>query len=284
MLRLWSIEELGEHWTLLPADLALLVDLPDTGKLGLAAQLTYWRQQGRFPDDEADLAPAVVEHLAAQVGVGRGALDGYDWSGRTGRRHRRTILGHLAIVGFDEAAEDAFRRWLADELLPREPGPAAFEEEIAGWFARGRVIRPGRYRLDRILRSACAAHDEAVLQRVADHLDTGMRGRLDALLADDGEGTAFARLVADPGRVGLESLLAEIGKLELLRGLALPPDLLRGLHPNQVKRFRRRAAVESAWELRRHPERIRWPLLAFYCVPREGEVVDGLVELLIQRA
>ena len=39
------------------------------------------------------------------------------------------------------------------------------------------------------------------------------------------------RLVADPGRVGLESLLAEIGKLELLRRLALPPDLLRGIHP-----------------------------------------------------
>ena len=284
MQRLWSADELGEHWTLLPEDLALLADLPDTGKLGLAAQLAYWRQNGRFPDDEADLAPAVVGHLATQVGVGVDALDGYDWVGRTGRRHRRTILGHLAIVGFDDAAEAAFRRWLADGLLPREPGPTALEEEIAGWFARGRVSRPGAYRLDRILRSACAAHDDAALQRITDRLDAGTRGRLDALLTDDGEGTAFARLVADPGRVGLESLLAEIGKLELLRRLALPPDLLRGLHPDQVKRFRRRAAVESAWELRRHPERIRWPLLAFYCVPREGEVVDGLVELLIQRA
>src|SRR3954462_10994299 len=128
MRRLWSIEELGEHWTLLPADLALLADLPDTGKLGFAAELAYWRQQGCFPDDEGDLAPAVGEPRGAQVGVGRGALDGYEWSGRTGRRHRRTILGYLAIVGFDEAAEDAFRHWLADELLPREPGPAALEE------------------------------------------------------------------------------------------------------------------------------------------------------------
>ena len=40
--------------------------------------------------------------------------------------------------------------------------------------------------------------------------------------------------------------------------------------------------VETAWELRRHPEHIRLPLLAFFCVPREAEVVDGLVELLIQ--
>ena len=52
--------------------------------------------------------------------------------------------------------------------------------------------------------------------------------------------------------------------------------------PISVKRFRRRAAVETAWELRRHPERTRLPLLAFYCLPREAEIVDGLVELLIQ--
>jgi len=61
-----------------------------------------------------------------------------------------------------------------------------------------------------------------------------MRERLDALLVDTGEGTGFARLAADPGRVGLESLLAEIGKLDLLRSLALPPDLLRGIHPDQL--------------------------------------------------
>jgi hypothetical protein len=109
-----------------------------------------------------------------------------------------------------------------------------------------------------------------------------MRERLGGLLVDDGDGTAYARLAADPGRVGLESLLAEIAKLEQLRALALPSDLLRGIHADQAKRFRRRAAVETSWELRRHPERIRLPLLAFWCAPREAEVVDGLVELLIQ--
>ena len=54
------------------------------------------------------------------------------------------------------------------------------------------------------------------------------------------------------------------------------------VHADLVKRFRRRAAVETAWELRRHPEGTRLPLLVFYCLPREAEIVDGLVELLIQ--
>ena len=210
------------------------------------------------------------------------ALDGYTWAGRSGRRHRLAIIDHLAITSFDKADEARLRHWLAHDALLRELSPPALDEEFSLWFARNRVTRLGAYRLGRILRSAQAAHDDAALQRVADRLDAGMRERLGALLADDGDGTAYARLAADPGRAGLESLLAEIAKLERLRALALPLNLLRGLHPDQAKRFRRRVMVESAWELRRHPERIRLPLLAFWCVPRAAEVVDGLVELLIQ--
>lgn len=270
-------------WSLLPDDLALLAGRVDAGKLGFAVQLAFWRQHGRFPDEEADVAPTVVAHLAAQIdaaqiGVGADALNGCAWAGRSGRRHRVAIIDHLAVAAFDEAAEARFRRWLADDALPREFAAPALDEELSAWFARSRVTRPGAYRLGRILRSAQATHDDAARQRVADRLDAGMRERLGALLADDGDGTAYARLAADPGRVGLESLLAEIAKLGQLRGLALPSDLLRGLHPDQAKRFRRRAAVESACELRRHSERIRLPLLAFWCAPREAEIVDGLVE------
>ena len=93
----------------------------------------------------------MVGHLAAQVGVEADALDGYDWTGRTGRRHRRLILDHLAVTAFDDTAEARFRRWLADELLPREPLPSAMDAEIGSWFARERVGRPGACRLERIL-------------------------------------------------------------------------------------------------------------------------------------
>src|SRR3954451_10824416 len=112
MQRLWSADELGEHWTLGPEELKLLTELTGAGKLGLAAQLAYWRQHGRFPNEEAELAPAVVGHLAAQVGVEADALDGYDLDGthrtpappphprpprgRCLRRHRRGQVPPLA--------------------------------------------------------------------------------------------------------------------------------------------------------------------------------------------
>ena len=74
---------------------------------------------------------------------------------------------------------------------------------------------------------------------------------------------------------GLESLMAELGKLDLVRALTLPAGVLDGMHPDLVQRFRRRAGAETAWELRRHPDRIRLPLLAFYCAPREAETPVG---------
>ena len=72
------------------------------------------------------------------------------------------------------------RTWLSDELL-REPTPSTLEGEVNACFACERVSRPDGYRLDRILRSARAAHDDAALKRVANRLDAGMRERLDAV-------------------------------------------------------------------------------------------------------
>ncbi|PJG45769.1 hypothetical protein CAF53_24095 [Sphingobium sp. LB126] len=70
-----------------------------------------------------------------------------------------------------------------------------------------------------------------MLAAVGDRLDDGARSRLNALLADDGEGAAYTRLSADPGKPGLDSLLAEIAKLELVRGLELSAELLAACIP-----------------------------------------------------
>ena len=64
-----------------------------------------------------------------------------------------------------------------------------------------------------------------------------MRGRLDALLADEGDGAPYTRLSADPGKVGLDSLLAEIDKLARIRAVGLPPDLLAACIPTPSSAF-----------------------------------------------
>ena len=45
--------------------------------------------------------------------------------------------------------------------------------------------------------------------------------------------------------------------------------------------MRSRAGSEDVWEMRRHPRPIRLALLSFFCAPREAEIIDSLVDLLI---
>jgi hypothetical protein len=79
---------------------------------------------------------------------------------------------------------------------------APADELLSNWFAGNRIVQPGTYRLDRIVRSTSSAHGAVALRTVAGRLDVGMRERLNALLSDDGEGAAFTGHTADPGRVG----------------------------------------------------------------------------------
>ncbi len=56
MQRDWSADELGMQWSLRPQDIALLAGMADAGKLGFAAQLAFWQQNGRFLAEEAEIA------------------------------------------------------------------------------------------------------------------------------------------------------------------------------------------------------------------------------------
>lgn len=45
--------------------------------------------------------------------------------------------------------------------------------------------------------------------------------------------------------------------------------------------YHQRAVAEELYELRRHPDDIRYTLVAAYCYLRRQEITDNLVELLI---
>ncbi len=85
----------------------------------------------------------------------------------------------------------------------------------------------------------------------------------------------------DLGRPSLESALTEIGKLARLRELELLTNLFAGLSPKVLIGYRQRAVAEELYELRRHPDNIRYTLVAAYCYLCRQEITDNLVELPI---
>jgi len=91
MKRTWTAEELLEHFTLLPDELAAVGNKAGVTRLGFAVLLKCFQYEGRFLRSKQEAAPEVVRFLAAQVGVDAVLFVQYAWEGRTIEAHRAQI-------------------------------------------------------------------------------------------------------------------------------------------------------------------------------------------------
>jgi len=290
--RLWEDDELAAEWTLEPNDQTLLANKAGPTRLGFAALLMFFRHEGRFPISKHEVPPAVVKHLASQVGIPADAYVAYDWQGRTIKYHRVQIR---AALGFREASvhdADNLVSWVTNDVLPHE---RALDRVRAAVYARCRELRlepPTPERITRLVRSAMASYERRVSQAVHGRLSPESVAALEGLLtaaktevaSGGGESTraALMELKTDPGPAGLESVLAEIAKLRRLRAIQLPPDLFAAVPPKVRQAYRQRVQVEEPYELRRHPDPVRSTLLAAWAADRSAELTDNLIETLVQ--
>jgi hypothetical protein len=121
---------------------------------------------------------------------------------------------------------------------------------------------------------------------VVDALESIIASRHDAQdeaeAADGARRTFFTELKADPGKLGLETLLAEITKLMRVRAVGLPPDLFTDVPQWRIEVWKNRALVEYPSTLRRdHTPEVRLTLLAVLCWCRLTEITDSLIQLFV---
>ena len=100
--------------------------------------------------------------------------------------------------------------------------------------------------------------------------------------SSEGDFLSFSELRADPGRISFESVFREITKLRTIQQLDIPDNLFTSIPQKIIKRSKLRAVSEKLPELRRHPEHVRYTILAAFFWLRCREITDNFIELLIQ--
>jgi len=291
-----AVRDIPEGWTLTPADLALVMAKGRANRLGFAVLLLFYRAHGRFPAAPTEIEPQAVDQVARQIGMGATPHDGLDLAARTWKRHRAEIR---ALFGYREATvadAEALEDWLRDQAATVGTVP---DHLVARLEARCRELAiepPSADRVERIVRAAIHAHEERLYARIRDRLAPETRARLEALLqpeSDAGSGSdgdaqpgaapaLLLRLRGDPGRPSLAGVQAELARLELVRRVGLPADLLDQVLSQELERYRRRVSVEAPHELRRHPEAARLTWLAAFVHLRGRQLTDDLVDLLTE--
>lgn len=147
-------------------------------------------------------------------------------------------------------------------------------------------------RIDRIIKSVIYKYETGFFQETFNKIASGTLSKIDILINDltsqeelelhDDSSLSFSELRADPGRISLESVFSELKKLRTFQELNLPDDLFNGIPNKTLKKYKQRAVSEDISELRRHPEKIRYTLLAVFFWLRKMEITDNIMELLIQ--
>jgi hypothetical protein len=206
----------------------------------LVAQLKYYRYSGRFPCSAGDIPPTILHYLANQVGADVDHIKAYDWSGRTGTRHRRGILQFLGVRRVSAEDKARFSNWLIEHAYSTGSDISDAHEHAFEWFRHRKKECPVGGQLDRLARSAYQQFEATLFKKISAQLSPACCQRLDSSLeSEDGE-AEFSKTKADPGRVGLDSVLKEIAKLAFINTIEMPENAWNDIHPKVLHRYRQR--------------------------------------------
>lgn len=210
----------------------------------------------------------------------------YDWAGRAISRHRMEIRHAFAFRECTVEDQAWLAEWLVGELCGVELSREWLAEAVVARCRKDRLEPPAPAKVTRLVASAVNTFEERFCRTTTDRLPAVTRSRLDALVAeddgDDGVGggrTFFTELKADPGALGLESLLDEVNKLQRVRQPELPPELFADVSEKLVSSWRARAAKQYPSDLLAAGDPVRYTLLATLCHVRQTEIADSLVDL-----
>lgn len=292
MRQSWTLDELIDHWTLLPAEQDVLGTSKATNRLGLAVMLKTYGLEGRFPYNASEVPGVVVEYVARQVGVGSERYAEYDWRGRSSSTHRTLIRDYFGFRGFTDTDAPSLIAWLCEHAIPREERFEGVKGLALAHLRAQRIEPPSVPKLERYVASAQRISETQLCEAVFERLGEQARARLDEVLQanvreDQSEDEDPARtslvhwLRSDSGKPGLESVEEHIAKLRRVRVVGLSKDVFQEVPPAVLRRYWERTGVETPSELKAHPDAIRATQLAAFCLLREAELTDSLVNHLI---
>lgn len=288
MKRKWANYELLEHWTIEAEENQLILKKKGANRLGFALLLKFFQLKGRFPEKKNEIPRVVQAFVAEQLGLEEDLYQQYDWHGRAIKYHRAEIRARLGFRPMQLSDYRLLKQWLIEHILPqvvdeRQVKRSLYEE------LRIRKIEPPTYaRLERLLSSAQRQFEIQLCESILQQLPNPCRQALDKLTGPQSDSYILEpdeillnQLKQEAGGVSLNSLTAELSKLEIIQSVALPAGLFGNLCGSIVERYRLRVTTETLTELRRHPTAIRYTLLSAFCWLRSQEIIDNVVELLI---
>ncbi|WGL59759.1 Tn3 family transposase [Pigmentibacter sp. JX0631] len=294
--------DFDEIYKLLPHEKVLMERAREKTTVPLAILIVYYRINKTFPDELADVPKFLIKCLAEQFELDwkdcQKIFKNYDLHSRTATRHRMLIRD---FFGFSESTEknlEQFKEYLFHEKLHLECRINVLKEIADNWFIQNKLEIPAQSSVDRVIKSVLQIWENKLFSNIFTSISTSTKNEIDALLQAPTEKiiqvkragvvkekkakSGFALVKDDPGKIGLDSLMQEVKKFDLLSKISCTDISLNHLSLRVLKKYKNRVSIETIYDMRTHPETIRYPLMSIYAFVRKQEITDTIADLLIQ--
>ncbi len=299
MKRQWHIEELEEHFTLLPPEIDLLGRDAAHNQLGKAILLKYFQHEGCFPEKAQKIPNDVIQYIAHQLNIEASELAHYNWKVGRIKAHRRDIREWMGFRSATIADQKALRIWLKEKVLPEEHRVGHLEQLIRQHLRQLHLEPPTPGRIQRIILTALRQYEKAFVNKTATQLTEKTKEKMAHLIQPMPNATEeksankitrsipLHRLKAGVGDAKVKHIKEAAERLKILQDISLPADLFADIPLAYLRQYQQQVGVDSINRLQARRDNPRqtakyYTQMAAFCWLRQRELTDQMVELFTQ--
>ncbi|PIZ05248.1 MAG: Tn3 family transposase [Gammaproteobacteria bacterium CG_4_10_14_0_8_um_filter_38_16] len=265
----------------------------DKNRLGFAILLKYFQLESHYPKDLKYIDTLMLTCIANQLNVSTSCIDDFDWEGRSTKRFRTEIRN---LLGYKKATlddVDKLKEWLIKNVFPNNVRKSQRIEHAYEYFQAQRIEPFTSKELMKYIQSAHQLFEQQLFDSIHTKLLGNTKQMMDLLLIYDSEieendqdnnefEIRFRHLKQDIPGAKLKNVALAIQKVNYLKKLRLPKELLSNLSSKLINKYYTRVLTEHPLNIRRHEPPIRYGIFSLFCYLRSQLLTDGLADLLIQ--
>jgi Domain of unknown function (DUF4158) len=255
----------------------------NSSRLGFSLQLTTLRFLGTFLDDPIDVPTAVVDELAAQLGIADAScIKSYGQRDNTRWDHRREICRQTGWVDYAAAAAD-LALWLDRRTWNTGESNTVLLFGAVGWLRARQVQLPGITTLTEDVSRSRAAAESRLWATLLEHITAQQASLLLGLLEvpDESRKSALEVLRRGPVDRSGKALVAALNRVASVAGLGVGGVDLGVVPQRRVRELARDGMTRNATALRRRgPFDKQLATLLTAVVFLEAKAIDDALELL----
>lgn len=268
-------------------ELGLLKNKTSETRLGYAVFYKYFKINNRFPQQKNDISNEFITCISEQLGLDCELFSQYDWNSRSATYHRKQIREYFGFREYSESDTEILKKWLI-EVIDYNDDVDYLKEEFYKRLRKLRVEPTSNENIERIINSSINTYENNMYSLIFSCIPEKTIESFNDFLSSEenknnGEETIwFNDFNNDPNGANVNSVFNESNKLRTIGNMNIPEELFDNIPPKHLKKYYKRSKSENISELKRHPERIRYTLLAVFFYFKAREIRDNLIDLLIK--